>query len=128
MAVITPDIDFAAAKEESDRAMLPAEAGIHKLQVMDLKDGNANGRDYTQAVLTIVESHNPDWNGKKINYFFNLPEGGNMKGAWKLINIMEAAGVSWTVGQPFDTDELKGKFVQANVSVDGKYNNIASFV
>jgi len=130
MAVIEMGVDFGAAQKEAEAAMTPAPAGVYTLQVNSYELGKTK-KDKPRITfhVAIINSPNPDLNGKKINYFANLPDKGDLTGVGFLTQFLTAVGRPWK-GSSFDPDGVVGLTCNANlkVSEDGRWNEITSFV
>src|SRR3990167_7795325 len=120
---------FVTAQKEGEAAMTPAPAGVYTLQVNSYELGKTK-KDKPRITfhVAIINSPNPDLNGKKINYFANLPDKGDLTGVGFLTQFLTAVGRPWK-GSSFDPDTIVGLTCQANLTVteDKKWNEIASF-
>ena len=130
MALIDVGVDFSMAQVEAEKSMKPAVKGVYELQVSSVELGETKeGIPRLMFKLDIVNSPNPDYNGKGMTYFANLPHNGQLKGIGYLTQILSALGKPWT-GTQLDTDSLIGLRCRANVGIskDGKWNQVDSFV
>lgn len=134
MALIDVGVDFSMAQAEAEKSMKPAAKGVYELQVSNVELGETKeGNPRLMFKIEIVNSPNPDYNGKGMTYFANLPHNGQLKGIGYLTQILSALGRPWTGtngNYQFDTDSLIGLRCRANVGIskDGKWNQIDSFV
>ena len=130
MGKIDMGVDFAKAEKDAGDAIAPAVPNVYDIQVTGHELGNnKNGGPRIMFSTVIVNSPDPKANGKKMNYFCNLPNEGDMTGVGFLTQFLAAIGNPWK-GSSFDPDTCTGLTAKANVSVspDGKWNNIDSFV
>lgn len=128
MAVINLGINFKDAQKEAEEAMAPADPGIYDVQVTGYTPGiTKKGQANIRWELTIINCPNPNFNGKKMSHFTNLPDNGNLTGVGFFTEFLEKIGKPWK-GTDFDPDACIGSTAKANVSSDGKWNQVDSFV
>jgi|TARA_R100001530_G_scaffold6369_2_gene7460 hypothetical protein len=135
MPVIDLGMTCDDAVTESSKAFTPLPSGSYKMTCTDCELGTSgNGRPRLAFTFSIIESANPDYNGKTLKYFTPLPHNGNNSGIGFLTNVCVALGKPWN-GSSLDTADYAGRTCQANVVEDpatdgsGKiFNKIKSFV
>ena len=130
--VIEMGLDFAAAAQEAQKANQPARPSVYELQCRkaDYIAPEGEKGPKIRFELVIINTPDPEANGKTINYFANLPNNGSFKGVQYLTDIINAFGGRGYVGNQLNTDQCIGATCRANVGVskDGKWNEITSFV
>ncbi len=130
MPVIEIGVDFNKAQIESEKVMLPAPAGVYALQVLNIESGvTQKGKGRLMWIMQVVNSTDPTFNGKKVNYFTNIPTATELSGIGFLVQVTKALGKPWG-GTSINTDDYIGSMCKANIGIsdDGKWNNIISFI
>lgn len=135
MPIVNMSMDFDAAKDEAEKANKPAPNGTYTVQVKVIDcevDGVArvdkNGAPFWLWKMNIVNNEDPNINGKYLSHFTYIPNGEDCSRCQPLMDIMQAAGLSWD-GE-FNTDDAVGVEFDVNLgaSKDLKWNEIISFV
>ena len=129
--IVTVGIDFAAAQKEAEAQIAPAPTGVYTLQCADVKVGEKakSGRPMILWLFKIVNSPNPDLNGKTVRHRTIDPSDGDTSGIGFLTDVTAGLGKPWK-GTSFNTDDYRGATCKVNlgISEDGKWNNIDSFI
>lgn len=78
--------------------------------------------------------NNPTYNGKKLRYFCQLPNNGDITGVYRLTELLTALKMSYS-GEDFDSTTLLQKTFKANIALGKpdkvtkkRYCNITSFI